>query len=294
MSNEVSIPFSARNKGSRAQIDNDFPESARMGLMHILQGLLDRNFLENYRTTNAELERIARVPPSLLKHSDQAQALISMLPWDKCLDFCERMYSHLATDVAEYNGMSERLELIHPKIEVQEYVTQEVQRLLLEENLAFEFSNGLIRRKGRRFTAEQVARAEVVLGDPRLHMARGHINKALRYFRNVAQPDPENVVKEAVCAVEATARALFPAGGNTLGEVTKSITGSGPDKLPKVIANTIHGLYGLRNSGDGVGHGGSGGGPITKEIAEYALALASSQIVLLVDFERNLEPEVPF
>jgi hypothetical protein len=127
-----------------------------------------------------------------------------------------------------------------------------------------------------------------------LSSALAHFNKALRYFRNVSQPDPENVVKEAVCAVEATARALFPSGGSTLGEVVKSITGSELGQLPKPIAQTFHGLYGFRSGGEGVGHGGASGGPVTKELAEYALALAASQIVLLVDLATSLEPDIPF
>jgi hypothetical protein len=92
-----------------------------------------------------------------------------------------------------------------------------------------------------------VSRAELVLGDPRLSAARGHINKALRYFQNVSQPDPENVVKEAVCAVEAAARVLFPSGGSTLGDVVKSITGSGlgsfQSRLPKAFMDyTVSGV----------------------------------------------------
>jgi hypothetical protein len=101
-------------------------------------------------------------------------------------------------------------------------------------------------------------------------------------------------VKEAVCAVEATARVLFPSGGATLGDVVKSITGSGLGQLPKPIAQSFHGLYGFRSGGDGVGHGGGAGGAATKELAEYALAVAASQIVLLVDLAAALDPDVPF
>jgi hypothetical protein len=110
----------------------------------------------------------------------------------------------------------------------------------------------------------------------------------------VSQPDPENVVKEAVCAVEATARALFPSGGSTLGEVVKSITGNGIAQVPKPIARTFEGLYGFRNAGDGVGHGGAEGGPATKELSEYALAVAASQIIFLVDLAAASEPDIPF
>jgi hypothetical protein len=227
------------------------------------------------------------------EESNEDQLLLE-LPWEKVFDFCERLYSHLAQDVYCYNQQTEEREFTTPRSEVQEYITKELRQLFLEENLAFEFSDGLVRRRGRRHTAEQVSRAELVLGDPRLFKAREHFNKALRFFRNVPQPDFENVVKEAVCAVEATARALFPSGGSTLGAVVKSITGSGLGQLPTPIANTFHGLYGFRSSGEGVGHGGAAGGPATKELAEYALAVAASQIVLLVDLAAASEPDVPF
>jgi hypothetical protein len=216
------------------------------------------------------------------------------LPWERVFDFCERFYNHLAQGYQRYDPEFETLVQVSTKSDAQQYIAGELQRLFLEENLAFEFSDGIVRRRGRRNTADQVSRAEVVLGDPRLAKALVHFNKALRYFRSISQPDPENAVKEAVCAVEATARALFPSGGSTLGEVTKSITGVGPGLLPKPIANTFHGLYGFRSAGDGVGHGGAEGGAATKELAEYVLAVAASQIVLLVDLAAALESEVPF
>ena len=108
------------------------------------------------------------------------------------------------------------------------------------------------------------------------------------------QPDYENVVKEAVCAVEAVARVLFPDGRPTLGEVVKSLAGSEPGQIPKTIANTFHGMYGFRNSGEGVGHGGTKGGASTKEIAEYAFAVSASQIIFLVDFAKSLEEDIRF
>jgi hypothetical protein len=216
------------------------------------------------------------------------------LPWDKVFDFCERFFSHLAQDHKSFNREIDEWVLITSKAQAQDYIGTELQRLFLEENLAFEFSDGVVRRRGRRNTADQVSRAEVVLGDPRLAKALSHFNKALRYFRNVSQPDPENVVKEAVCSVEATARALFPSAGSTLGEVIKSITGAGPGQLPKPIAKTFEGLYGFRSAGDGVGHGGAEGGPVTKELSEYALAVAASQIVFLVDLAAASEPDIPF
>ena len=167
-------------------------------------------------------------------------------------------------------------------------------RLFVEESLAFEFRDGHVERRGRAHTTTQVSKAQVVLGDPRLEAARGHFNKALKYFRSVSQPDPENAVKEAVCAVEATARALFPdSGGKTLGEITKTLTGNAAGQLPKSVAQTFHGLYGFRSGGEGVAHGGTAGGPVTNAIAEYVLAVAASQMILLVDLANSVEDDVP-
>lgn len=297
MTEKILPPFSARNRGAHAQIDNDCPETARIGLLHLLGQLVKQKYVEGWPEVVGELQRIARVRPDDSSYSswvEDAERLLRELPWDKVFDFCERLYTHLAQDVGYYDEEAHKWETTTPKSEVQEYTARELQRLFLEENLALEFSNGVVRRRGRRNTADQVSRAEVVLGDPRLAKALGHFNKALRYFRNVSHPDPENVVKEAVCAVEAAARALFPSGGSTLGDVIKSITGIGPGQLPKPIAKTFEGLYGFRNAGDGVGHGGSEGGPATKELSEYALAVAASQIVFLVDLAAASEPDIPF
>jgi hypothetical protein len=290
MAEAIVPPFSARNRGAQTQIDNDFPESARMGLLHILCGLVQQKYVQDWRSVVTELRRIHRVSPGYMDGYDWvevAQRLLLELAWDKVFDFCQRLHNHLAEERLINNELM-------PRSAVQEYIANELQGLFLEENLAFEFSKGVVRRRGRRNTVDQINRAELVLGNPKLFSALGHFNKALKYFRNVSQPDYENVVKEAVCAVEATARELFPFGGSTLGEVFKSITGSESGQLPKTIANTFHGLYGFRNGGQGVGHGGATGGVATKEIAEYALAVAASQIVFLWDFAATLEPDIPF
>ena len=252
--------------------------------------------MEGWREVAGELQRIARVAPGFDQSParDIAKELLVTLTWDKVFDFCERLHSHLAREVSFYDQESSQHIVTATRSDVQQYIASELQRLFLEEHLAFEFSSGLVQRRGRRHTATQIARSELVLGDPRFFSARRHFNKALKYFRNVSQPDFENVVKEAVCAVEAVAKVLFPDGGPTLGDVVKSITGSESGKLPKTIANTLHGLYGFSSGGEGVRHGGAAGGAVTKELAEYALAVAASQIVLLVDLAKSLEEDVPF
>jgi hypothetical protein len=106
--------------------------------------------------------------------------------------------------------------------------------------------------------------------------------------------DHENTVKEAVCAVEAAAKELFPdAKAKTLGEFVGWATSSERNLFPKTIGNTFVGLYGFRNSGEGVAHGAASGGAVTAELSEYVLGLSASQIIYLADLARSDE-EPPF
>ena len=289
-------PFSARNRRETAPIDDAFPDSAQIGLLHILDEGMRKNFLTDWEKVALELQRIARLPPkSYSNHATaqgQIQYLLDVLSWPQQYDFCERLYSHLASGYEyENNGELFRAE----KSDAQEFFADELQRLFQEEDLAFEFRDGLVQRRGRRHTVGQVSKAETVLSEQRLEAARKHFGKALRYFRDRVKPDPENAVKEAVCAVEAAAKGLFPnAKAATLDGVVKWLTGTDSGKLPKTIGQTFIGLYAFRGGGEGVAHGGSTGGAATANIAEYVLAVAASQILLLVDLANVAEEEIPF
>lgn len=297
----ASSPFSARNRGAHRQIDNAFPPSARNGLMHILFGLVERSYL-GWAAIARELQRIGRLPPveydeshvaSLKQAKADAQAGLDALSWDKAYDFCERLHSHLARDVGHY--WNDEFQLQTPKAEVQTFVADELQRLFAEEGLAFEFTEGLVRRRGRKHTVDVTTRAQVVLGDPRLGGARRHYDKALQFFRSPSKPDYENSVKEAVCAIEAAGKALFPqAKAATLGDLAKWFSSTKDVAIPKALVNTITGIYGYRSGGDGVGHGGASGGSATAEVAEYVLAVCASQIIYLVDVSNSQEKDVPF
>lgn len=294
-------PFSARNRGAHRQIDRAFPPSARNGLLHILFSLVEREYL-GWPAVARELQRIGRLTPveysdshvaSLKQAKADAQEALAALSWDKTYDFCERLHNHLARDVGHY--WNDEFQLKTPKSEVQTFIADELQRLFAEEGLAFEFTEGLIRRRGRKHTVDVTTRAQVVLGDPRLGSARKHYDKALQFFRNPSKPDYENAVKEAVCAVEAAGKALFPqAKAATLGDLAKWFASTKDVAVPKALTQTITGIYAYRSGGDGVGHGGSAGGAATTEVAEYVLAVSASQIIYLVDVSNTQENDVPF
>lgn len=203
MDPKILPPFSARNRGAHVQIDSDFPESARTGLLHLLHDLVEREYVGGWIDLVRELERIARVSPVIYNKNsgtaidrarETAEGLLLDLPWERVYDFCERLYGHLTQDVTSWDQEFEGVRLVVARSEVQSYVADELSRLFLEESLAFEFSDGQVERQDRAHTSTKVTRAQVVLGDTRLEFARKHFNKALKYFRHVSQPDPENAV----------------------------------------------------------------------------------------------------
>ena len=247
MSSIGQAPFSSRNRGTHGQVDQDFPKSARMGLLHLLNDLDRKRYIEGWEELDLELRRIARMPP-LLTSSPRAEVaeVLEELPWEKLYDFCERLYSHLAIEVG-YRDDDGGFQVTTAKSRVQSFIASELQRLFLEEGLAFEFRDGLVLRRGRRHTVDRISRAELVLGDPRLEAARRHYEKALKFFRDPSKPDHENAVKEAVCAIEAAGKSLFPdAKASTLGDLAKWLSRGDAGCLPKAI--TAHLLRSVRVS----------------------------------------------
>jgi len=63
MAQDIVPPFSARNRGAQAQIDNDCPETTRIGLLHLLYRLVELEYVEGWQEVSRELQRIARVAP---------------------------------------------------------------------------------------------------------------------------------------------------------------------------------------------------------------------------------------
>lgn len=293
-------PFSARNRRERDWIEGDFPASARNGLLHVLYEAMEKNFLRGWFVVAKELRRIARVNPfdynptsteGIRQARLDAESQLNKLDWDRAYDFCERLYSYLTEDISRWYNDEE---VTFTKARAQSFFAEELQRLFEEESLGYEFRDGLVQRRGKQHTIAQINKAERALADQRLNRARLHFSKALRYFYDRKKADHENTVKEAVCAVEAAAKELFPdAKAKTLGDFIAWATNLDRNVMPKTIGQTLSGLYGFRSSGEGISHGGASGGVVTPELSEYVLGMAASQVILLVDLARNDE-EPPF
>lgn len=297
-------PFSARDRRERTWIVGDFPATARIGLLHVLADAIERQYLRDWSIVIEELDRIARLGPvnyndyrgktisTIEKARLETEHKLRALGWTQSYNFCERLYSHLTQEISSpYGGI---FGTTITKAEAQAFFAEELQRIFDEENLGYEFRDGYALRRGKRHTVTQTNKAEKTLADQRLDPARKHFSKALDYFHDRKKADHENTVKEAVCAVEAAAKRLFPdANANTLGDFIHWATDSNRKLFPKTIGQTFVGLYGFRGSGEGVAHGATSGGAVTAEIAEYVLAAAASQIIFLAALAKPDE-EPPF
>jgi hypothetical protein len=189
MTSSPQPPFSARVRGKHRQIDAEFPSSARSGLLHLLFDVVDRRYLSDWTVVARELHRIGRLPliayesssvSSLKQARVDAEAALGALDWAKVYDFCERLYGHLAQEIGHEDNYGNYTVQVS-RGDMQAYISTELQRLFLEEDLAYEFTEGAVRRRGRKHTVDLVAKSQLVLGDSRLLGARQHFDKALQF-----------------------------------------------------------------------------------------------------------------
>ncbi len=292
-------PFSRRNREHEPRVRDDFPETARTALLYLLVRLNDERYLKGgMPAAMKEVSRLARIRLShalVLGAGDDtqpAEVLFHELPWQRVFDFCERLYSTLATSTTVLNIDMETMVEDKSVQEVRLEIEREIQNLFDEENLDYEFVEGKVVRATTSHTTNILAKADVALASPDLSEARVHFRKAQNFFKDKENPDYRNAAKEAVCAVEAAAKRLFPGDGNTLDEVIKRLQ---KDKiLDATIAKSFTGIYAFRNSGKGVAHGEGTGAEATRPIAEFVLDSAASQILLLAALHAEQDTSVPF
>jgi hypothetical protein len=142
MAGDVTAPFSARNRGVHVRINNDFPASARVGLLHLLGDLIGKNYIGSWPEVAKELQRIARLERVDYAHFENLAAesasktILLELRWERVYDFCERLYSRLAKAFGYVDKYGEYVEEAS-RGDVQQYIAAELQLLFLEEGLAF-------------------------------------------------------------------------------------------------------------------------------------------------------------
>lgn len=296
------LSFPQRNLLSKnEQITNDFPVHTRKALYCVLSDLIQKEYInggweslrnEAYRTGRLDLEDISMD----LYFLDFKKVLLEM-DWIRVYILCERIYDNLLMDVNTYDINGSIIDTMHTKEELQDKFEHEINILLAEDNIAFEFKDGIFLRRGRAITKKNILRVGSILGDTRLKEARIHYNKALKFFENKDNPDYPNSVKEAICSLELAFEVLT--GKNTSKDFAafiKKYEGNNDDQIPSPIIQSIIKIYGYRGRAEGVAHGISNGLRVSGVEAELVLNITASYITYLYDFfqTRSQEDEIPF
>lgn len=292
------FPFTRRfGLQSEPVITEDFPLPSRMALFHVLRGLVLKEHVLGWQAVQAEMERLARIPPVDAiddeAREEHIRELLEKLPWQRVFEFCERVYSRLLQVPAEWNG--QELVAFGSIDDIRQEYDGDVNQLMVEDNFAYEFTSGRFFRPGGRQLQVASSAAQRVLAKPELREARLHYQKAMRFFEGAPEADYPNAVKEAVAALEVSLKRLFPQfkGGDAM-RVLRHLRGTGEDQVPPALAGAIENLYGFRGAGVGVAHGGANGGIASAGVAELVLTLTAGLITYLSNLADSMERSLPF
>lgn len=292
------VPFTQRfGTGIPArQLDREVPDSARIGLIGVLGKLVKKNYVADWSALATEALHTGRKLSQdfQMEDPDTCTAVIKELSWDKFYIFCEKVYRLLQAP-HEWDDRREDFVAKGTREEAQSYYTDEINELLAEENLAYEFADGIFQRRGRPQTQKSLQRVSAVLSDPRYSQARNHYNKAVKFYNERPNPDVQNCVKEAICALEAFAEILFgKKAAKNFDETIRSRQGNAEGQIPPSIGESIIKLRAFRGNAQGVAHAAIDGGFVSDIEAELVLSLVASHITYLRDRFPPKEEEIPF
>jgi hypothetical protein len=244
--------------------------------------------IELLRTSKAEYEPVALFPAST-----ECLGALTGMSWQLVYAFIERFYDNLLVENSTYVGDGD-WRLDEPLDQVRQRFTEEINALLSEENLAYQFADGVFNRPGRPQTQRNIVRAQAVLADPHLLPAKQHFVKAQDFF-SARPPDYENAVKEAICSLEAAIeiRSGRKVSKDFTGEMEK-LSGNAADKIPAPIAQAMIKLHAYRGAAKAVAHANPTGLNVSKYETELVLSTSAAWITYVADFFDSIEPDVPF
>jgi hypothetical protein len=294
------IPFRQRlGPGAEKLVEHDFPIDARIGLAYLLADLHSKSYLKNQESVFGELFRRARFAalPSLdytnLFFANILEPLKGM-EWWAIYDFCERVYEGLLAPVGYRDAYDVWVEEVGLS-DIRNYFSTELNLLLAEENIAYQFVDGRFQRRGRAQTQKNIQRMGSVLATPALADVRRHYNKARQFFDQKPEPDSANCIKEALCSLEACLGVFYKEDFSAdFTKLVKRHQGNGPSEIPSPIAEGIIKLHAYRGSGQGVAHAALEGSRVSEVEAELILNLVASYVTYLVDMFAKVGEDVPF
>lgn len=292
------LPFNKRFGVDGKDVDQDFPSAARNSFFCLLDELFLENSLKPLRDIERELLRTAGLPKASTTYNyyseefrDVLEEPIHQIVWWRLFSFIERVYAKLLTASTEYDEFSGEMVEANSCEKVRSYFAEEINQIMMENDMAYQFTDGSFQRRGRAQTQKSTQRVGVVLASSELTSVRKHFNKALAFFNQIPEPDIENCLKESVCALENCLEVLTgtPLGKEGFPRRIKQIP-----EIPGIIAESMIKIYAYRGAAPGVAHGTSNGSKVSILEAELVLSLIASYITYLVDSLSKPEEDVPF
>lgn len=304
----MGIPFNQRMgiENSRPVTDQ-LPERTRVALAHFLSDLKSKDYLVRREDVIGELLRSCRLSgeefnfdksdgfESNLPYQQTVQILNAADDWWRVFVFFERAYSRLLKSSEYYDDYKQDWIENTNISDVRKYYVEELNTILKEDNIGYQFVNGQFQRRGRAQTQKNFQQMGTVLSDPALSKVKQYYIKARQAFDEHPEPDVQNCVKDALCALEACLEIVTgkPASRD-FPRVVRDLKGNEAREIPPPIAEGMVKLYGYRGSGEGVSHAAINGNRVTEIEAELVLNQIASYITYLVDLFPLQEDEVPF
>lgn len=277
-------------------VTDDFPMEARSGLAHILADLTKKDYVADSDDLLHEVRRVRGISgvefQSFDSESAEISASLNIMEWQRIYQLCERVYSRCLHEKQYWQDN----EWVVPTSldEIKKYYTEEINTLLSENSIGYEFIDGKFQRRGRAQTQKMKQRVSTVLSQPRLSRVLALYSKALKFFEMVPNPDSNNSIKEALCALEACIEILTGVkASNDFTKAVKQLQGNDPGKFPPPLIEGMIKLFGYRGGGEDITHAALGGNKVSILEAELVLNLTASYITYLVDLLPE-EEEIPF
>ncbi len=153
----------------------------------------------------------------------------------------------------EFFDVVEGIASIPQDVQLTEAYEACVNELLQEESVGWKLRRGELVRITSPQTDESIEEALSLLGDSRFAGPSTQFQKAIQFLSTRPSPDLENTVKEAVGAVEATARILTGNPNASLGEAVKLLVEK--EIIQKPLNKVFDAMYGFGSQAPGVRHG---------------------------------------
>jgi hypothetical protein len=247
-------------------IQEDVPESARIGLFYILEDYLQYIDHINYYSDICMALRIPYKERNTIisSYGDDLsypiQELLMSCDWWRVYDICEITYK---------STRSHRYDL-----------SEKINKLLVDEQLSFTMKDGKIEKIGSGYIDAEIKEARYLLKEPEFRGADRHFEKAIKSLNERPKPDVENCIKDAIAAIESVGRVIVNDENALLSDIIKSSVKKGI--IPQPLDQTFQKVYAYRGNEPGVAHGAVGESKITVDEAELILAMSAAMILYLV------------